>query len=66
MLKNPLLNRCLIGIIYKNEKILKKVLTKLEKSGKIGKLSGRAAKNTALKAPVKTPRKNLKKVLKRY
>jgi hypothetical protein len=50
LLKNPLLNGYLIGIIYKNEKILKKVLTKLEKSGKIGKLSGRAAKNTALKA----------------
>jgi hypothetical protein len=44
LLKNPLLNGYLIGIIYKNEKILKKVLTKLKKSGKIGKLSGRAAK----------------------
>jgi hypothetical protein len=32
------------------KKILKKVLTKSKKSGKIGKLSGRAAKNTALEA----------------
>ena len=42
--------RAVFGKIYSLKKILKKVLTKPEKSGKIGKLSVRAAKNTALKA----------------
>ena len=35
------------GEIYSLKKILKKVLTKREKSGKIGKLSERAAKYSA-------------------
>ena len=42
--------RAVFGEIYSLKKILKKYLTKGEKSGKIGKLSERVAKNTALKA----------------
>ena len=66
MLKNPILNRSLVSIIYKNQKILKKYLTKREKSGKIGKLSERAAKIQRLRLcqnPEKNFEKSFKKVL---
>ena len=58
--------RAVFGEIYSLKKILKKYLTKGEKSGKIGKLSVSGQAKRLHETPVKTPRKNLKKVLKRY